>query len=253
MFGAMRLQNSIIDPGLKRLFEVSFDDALRESVLGYLRREGMSRTRFGRTVLGDPRFVNKRLNGGGSVKLDTADRIRDFIGELPFRRVLCWEVEAFLVVTDLKPWTVGYQSVRQPGFVERLRAGASPYLSTADRVRGWMRIQVRPAERQDILAAVAEAMSRPADAEPRRPPMPGLNGGTSMNGHPRLLTTEEAAAWLSLRPRTLECYRNRGEGPRFRKIGRWVRYLESDLDDWLEKCVRVSTSDDGSASREKVQ
>ena len=56
MFGVMRPQNPTIDPALQRLFDVSFDDALRESVIGYLRREGMSRTRFGRTVLGDPRF-----------------------------------------------------------------------------------------------------------------------------------------------------------------------------------------------------
>ena len=130
MFGVMRPQNPTIDPALQRLFDVSFDDALRESVIGYLRREGMSRTRFGRTVLGDPRFVDKRLNGGGSVKLDTADRIRDFIGAMPFRPVFRWEVEAFLVLTGSKPWAVGYQSVCQPSFVDRLRAGASPYLST---------------------------------------------------------------------------------------------------------------------------
>ena len=253
MFGAMKPQNRHIDRALQRLFELSFDDALRESVRAYLKREGMSRTRFGRTVLGDPGLVDKRLNGGGSVRLDTADRILDFIGELPFRRVFCWEVEAFLVLTGLKPWAVGYQSISQPAFVERLRSGASPYLSSVDRVRGWMRAQVRPAERLDILAAVAEAISCPAGAEPRLASIPALNGGAPMNGHPKLLTTEEAAAWLGLSPRTLECYRIRGEGPRFRKIGRWVRYLEADLEAWLGECARISTSDDGSAAREKAQ
>ena len=253
MFGVMRPQNPTIDPALQRLFDVSFDDALRESVMGYLRREGMSRTRFGRTVLGDPRFVDKRLNGGGSVKLDTADRIRDFIGAMPFRPVLCWEVEAFLVLTGSKPWAVGYQSVCQPSFVDRLRAGASPYLSTVDRVRGWMRTQVRAAERHDILAAVSEAISCPAGAEPGLPPDFGLQGVASMNGHPILLNTEKAAAWLGLSPRTLECYRIRGEGPRFKKIGRWVRYVESDLAAWLVECTRVSTSDDGSALTEEAQ
>ena len=237
----------------KRLFEVSFDDALRESVRSYLGREGMSRTRFGRTVLGDPHFVDKRLNGGGSVKLDTADRIRESIGEMPFRRAFCWEVEAFLVVTGLKPWTVGSQSVCQPSFVQRLRAGASPYLSTVDRVRGWMRTQARPAERRDILAAVAEAMSCPVGTEPRFSPIRGPRGDASMDGHPTLLTTEAAAAWLGLSPRTLQCYRMRGEGPRFRKIGRWVRYVESDLEAWLVKCTRVSTSDDGSVLTEEAK
>ena len=61
------------------------------------------------------------------MKLDTADRIRDFIGDVSFRWMFCWEVEAFLVVTGLKPWAVGYESVCQPSFVDRLRAGASPY------------------------------------------------------------------------------------------------------------------------------
>ena len=101
-----------------------------------LRREGNSRTRFGRTVLGVPRFVDKRLNGGGSVKLDMAVRIRDFIGEMSFRWMFCWEVEAFLVVTGLKPWAVGYQSVCQPSFVDRLRAGASPYCKCPTATRG---------------------------------------------------------------------------------------------------------------------
>ena len=74
-----------------------------------------------------------------------------------------------------------------------------------------------------------------------------------MNGHPILLNTEKAAAWLGLSPRTLECYRIRGEGPRFKKIGRWVRYVESDLAAWLVECTRVSTSDDGSALTEEAQ
>ena len=134
-------------------------------------------------MLGDPHFVDKRLNGGGSVKLDTADRIRDFIGEMPFRRVFCWEVEAFLVLTGSKPWAVGYHSrcVSHRSWTVCVR-GASPYLSTVDRVRGWMRTQVQPAERQDILAAVSEAMSCPAGAEPELPPDFGLQGVASMKG-----------------------------------------------------------------------
>ena len=45
-----------------------------------------------------------------------------------------------------------------------------------------------------------------------------------MKNQPELLTTREAAERLGLSPRTLERYRVTGEGPRFRKIGRWVRY-----------------------------
>ncbi len=69
-----------------------------------------------------------------------------------------------------------------------------------------------------------------------------------MSNEPRLLTTEEAAAWLGLSPRTLERYRVTGEGPKFRKIGRWVRYTVADLNAWLEGCTRTSTSDDGGAA-----
>lgn len=66
-----------------------------------------------------------------------------------------------------------------------------------------------------------------------------------MNGTTKLLTTAQAADWLGLSPRTLERYRVTGEGPKFRKIGRWVRYTEADLEAWLESCTRSSTSDDG--------
>ena len=60
-----------------------------------------------------------------------------------------------------------------------------------------------------------------------------------------LLTTEEAARYLRLSPRTLERYRVTGEGPRFLKIGRRVLYRQSDLDEWLKNKSRRSTSDPG--------
>jgi hypothetical protein len=58
----------------------------------------------------------------------------------------------------------------------------------------------------------------------------------------RLLTTDETAAWLSERGvgrtvKTLEAMRVRGGrmAPPFRKIGRAVRYAETDLAAWLEE------------------
>lgn len=60
-----------------------------------------------------------------------------------------------------------------------------------------------------------------------------------------LLTTEEAAKYLRLSPRTLERYRVTGEGPRFLKVGRLVFYRQSDLDEWLKNKSRGSTSDPG--------
>ena len=63
-----------------------------------------------------------------------------------------------------------------------------------------------------------------------------------------LLTTNQAAAVLGVSSRTLERLRVSGGGPKFRKIGRWVRYVPSDLDAWLDSRTRDSTSDDGRGS-----
>ncbi len=246
MFGGMTRRNPFCDPEFERLFEASFDETLRRSVAAYLKREGISASRFGRTVLGDPGFVKTGLMKGRPVKLHTADRIRDFMHETPFGPLFGFEIEAFISLTGLKPWSLGEQSVNQPEFVARLRRGASPYLTTLDRVRGWMRTHVRPAERRAIVAAVVEAMALRAAAAPARTPMPVWHGGGPMKDHPKFMNTEEAAAFLELSHRTLERYRITGEGPRFLKIGRWVRYLKSDLVDWLESRGRISTSDDGS-------
>jgi predicted DNA-binding transcriptional regulator AlpA len=62
----------------------------------------------------------------------------------------------------------------------------------------------------------------------------------------KLLTTEEAAALLGLRPHTLAHYRWRGIGPRFMKVGRRVRYQEQDLWAWVGK-PRSSTRDSATA------
>ena len=243
---------AFIDPALKRLLESSFDEELHRSVHAYIEREGMSPTRFGRLAVGDAGFLSKRLNSRKSVKLDTADRVRRFIGEPGFRALLCCEVDAFMAVTKLQPWILGDRAVRQTSFVARLRAGASPHIATVDRFRRWMREQVDADRRQAILTAVSRSLSDRAGAHGAPAPLPrtfGPRRGEPMREHPVLLTTAQAAAVVGLSPRTLERYRIVGGGPRFRKIGRWVRYLQSDLEDWLEGCARLTTSDDGSAVR----
>ena len=58
-----------------------------------------------------------------------------------------------------------------------------------------------------------------------------------------LLTTLEAARFLSLSPRTLERLRLDGSGPRYCKLGRSVRYRPSDLDHWLACNAVASTSE----------
>ena len=47
------------------------------------------------------------------------------------------------------------------------------------------------------------------------------------------LTTDQAAAYLSVSAGTLANRRSRGEGPRYRAVGRMVRYHRDDLDAFM--------------------
>lgn len=59
----------------------------------------------------------------------------------------------------------------------------------------------------------------------------------------KYITTEEAAEYLRLSPRTLDQFRFRGEGPKYYKAGNWskaaVRYTIEDLDDWLTPHLHI--------------
>ncbi|MDO4709996.1 MAG: helix-turn-helix domain-containing protein [Pseudomonadota bacterium] len=63
---------------------------------------------------------------------------------------------------------------------------------------------------------------------------------------PDLLTNEEAAALLGIKPNTLEIWRTKGKGPEFVKLGRTksapIRYLRSKIFEWLECQSFSSTS-----------
>lgn len=48
-----------------------------------------------------------------------------------------------------------------------------------------------------------------------------------------LLTPEQASEYLSIPIGTLANWRYRGEGPRYVKAGRLIRYRAVDLDSWL--------------------
>ena len=53
-----------------------------------------------------------------------------------------------------------------------------------------------------------------------------------------LLTREQAAAYLGLKPQTLASWVVRHiQGPPFIKVGRSVRYRRTDLDRWLDSQV----------------
>jgi predicted DNA-binding transcriptional regulator AlpA len=44
-----------------------------------------------------------------------------------------------------------------------------------------------------------------------------------------LLTPTQLADYLSLKPKTLEAMRRRGDDPKLKKLGRTVRYLSADI------------------------
>jgi len=58
-----------------------------------------------------------------------------------------------------------------------------------------------------------------------------------------LLTEREAAPYLSLSTVTLQRLRLTGDGPRFAKLGKAVRYRRADLDSWIESRLTRSTSE----------
>ena len=57
-----------------------------------------------------------------------------------------------------------------------------------------------------------------------------------------LMTTAEAAAWLRIKPHTLENMRWRGTGPKFRKHGGRVLYHREEIKAWSGAMQRQSTS-----------
>lgn len=59
------------------------------------------------------------------------------------------------------------------------------------------------------------------------------------------LNTTQLADRLTNRKNTIEGWRVKGIGPRYVKIGRLVRYRIEDVEAWLEKQTRSSTSQAG--------
>ena len=54
---------------------------------------------------------------------------------------------------------------------------------------------------------------------------------------PDLMTRQQAADYLGVTPQALSQMNVRGQGPRFVRIGRSVRYRRDDLLDWIESRV----------------
>jgi hypothetical protein len=94
-----------------------------------------------------------------------------------------------------------------------------------------------PADRDPRRESRTSAASRERWSTSMPDPLAGLP--------PRYLRTPEAARWLGISGRTLEKHRIYGTGPVYRKIGGRVVYRVDDLECWVDKGRRTSTSDPG--------
>jgi predicted DNA-binding transcriptional regulator AlpA len=61
---------------------------------------------------------------------------------------------------------------------------------------------------------------------------------------PEVMTTERAAQYCGLSPKSLDLWRHDGDGPKFVKISNRVRYRKRDIDAWLAARVRANTLED---------
>jgi excisionase family DNA binding protein len=58
--------------------------------------------------------------------------------------------------------------------------------------------------------------------------------------HDPLWTTVDAAKYLSVPVQTIYDWRTRGYGPRGIKVGRFIRFRESDVFAWLDEQTRAA-------------
>jgi hypothetical protein len=98
-----------------------------------------------------------------------------------------------------------------------------------------------------------EAFMASASTLSRSPAPVAAQAHAADAGNPEFLTTEEAAVFLRLSPRTLEKQRVLGGGPRYRKFGARVLYAVADLRTWADSRAYGMTSDPGCPQRANVR
>lgn len=62
--------------------------------------------------------------------------------------------------------------------------------------------------------------------------------GMDIRDEPLIMTGEQVAELLQVSPRTIEEWRQANSGPPFRRVGRHVRYLRSEVLAWFQELVR---------------
>ena len=198
----------------------------RNAIDAYIKRRGMSRSRFGRKMMGDPTFVF-RMEKGRNSRLDTVDKLLELMGEKPFGPRFRDEVRAFLTVTGTKRSEFGRCVNKNRSFATWVLNGGCPRLTTMDKAHAYMADHTTPAQREAIRAAVEDGVPAafvPITAEEEEMEM-------EMDDQ-AYMSTKEAAKFLKLSHRTLQSYRSSGKGPRFGRFGKAIRYRRSRLAEW---------------------
>ena len=77
----------------------------------------------------------------------------------------------------------------------------------------------------------------------------GSSGAVVATRRPAALTERQVAEQLGLSVATLRAWRHRGRGPRFLRLGRSVRYLPSDVDEFV-RASAVDTQADSSSDED---
>ncbi len=85
----------------------------RAAVEAWIERTGTPPARLGQRALNDPSFV-LRLRRGRVPRLNTADKVLDFIGEEPLGGAFRAEIEAFIEITRTKPYVLGLDAAGDP-------------------------------------------------------------------------------------------------------------------------------------------
>ena len=143
-----------IDRISDRLFERSFQEALRRSVEAFRARERLGAQAFGSAALGDPDFIERLLCGGGAgLRMDKVDAVLGFMGEPPPGPLFACEVDICLSITGTAADRLGLAAVAEAAFARQLRAGHAPLLGKVDRVRRWMGLYSSSAQRRATAAA----------------------------------------------------------------------------------------------------
>lgn len=63
----------------------------------------------------------------------------------------------------------------------------------------------------------------------------------------KLLNVDEVSNYLNIPKGTLANWRAKGYGPEFLKIGRHIFYRESDLEKFIDSCLRYSTKQEAAS------